>query len=463
MAKTPVTVHWFRRDLRLDDNRGFAVALRSASKGSDGSRVLPLFIFDRDILKRLEDSDDARVGFIHQTLSDIQSELRAAGSDILCLIGEPLAIWKRLLAGDEKVLGPLTNQIEIMSVTVNGDYEPSARERDSAVETLLLKNGVKFSSFKDQVIFEKSEVTKDDGKPYTVFTPFSKKWLSTLEQAEADGLSPTRADRTRAHFSSLLEFTHLMPTLADLGFKPNRTIQIPSAKLETQSERLKTYAERRGFPAIEGTSRLGLHLRFGTVSIRKLVTRAREIGARVWLSELIWREFFMQILWHFPHVAEFAFRPEYEQIRWRNDETEFQLWCEGRTGYPLVDAGMRELNATGFMHNRVRMVTASFLVKHLLIDWRWGEAYFARRLLDFDLAANNGNWQWVAGSGCDAAPYFRVFNPELQLKRFDPKHEYVRHWVPEFGTPNQLAPIVDHAEARARVLRVYAVVKQKTE
>ena len=459
MAKTKVILHWFRRDLRLLDNRGWALAARRAEEL--GARVLPIFIFDREILKRLEDRDDARVSFIHQRLGEMKAELREMGTDLLCVPGEPVSLWKKLLDHDKAILADLADKIEILGVTVNGDYEPYAKERDLAVELLLKKKSLFFLSEKDQVVFEKSEVVKDDGKPYTVFTPFSKKWRKVLESYQDDGKDPLREARTPGIENRVLKFRTELPTLKDLGFRENTVIEIPSSRVE--KEVLRDYAKLRDLPAVVGTSRLGLHLRFGTVSVRKLVAKALELKSEVWLSELIWREFFMQILWHFPHVAEFAFRPEYEQIRWRNDEAEFLAWCEGRTGYPLVDAGMRELNATGFMHNRVRMVAGSFLVKHLLIDWRWGEAYFARRLLDFDLAANNGNWQWVAGTGCDAAPYFRVFNPTLQAKRFDPKNEYIRKWVPEFGTPKQLAPIVDHEEARARVLRAYAAAKQKPE
>ncbi|CAN5438698.1 deoxyribodipyrimidine photo-lyase [soil metagenome] len=440
----PVVVHWFRRDLRLQDNRGLARALAS------GLQVLPLFIFDEDILEKLEDEDDARVGFIHATVLKMKSDLNAHGSDLLCLHGKVQSVWSKLLDG----------KFDVSKVIVSGDYEPGARARDAKVEKLLATNGILFESFKDQVVFEKGEVTKDDGKPYTVYTPYAKKWRAKLdsEMAGAAARRPLREETCALSKETLVQFECEMPTLKSLGFSEHSKIVIPPLKVER--EILLKYGAQRDFPAVPGTSHLGLHLRFGTVSVRMLVAKAIELKAAVWLGELIWREFFMQILWHFPHVAEFAFRPEYERITWRNNETEFAAWCAGRTGYPLVDAGMRELNATGFMHNRVRMVTASFLVKHLLVDWRWGEAYFARRLLDFDLAANNGNWQWVAGTGCDAAPYFRVFNPALQMKRFDPGGDYVQKWVPEFGTDQQLLPIVDHVEARARVLRAYAAVKQ---
>ncbi len=451
----PVVVHWFRRDLRLEDNRGLARAFESELP------VLPLFIFDEDILKHLEDKDDARVGFIHNTLSNIQSEMRKHGADLLCVHGRSREVWTKILDGDPSVLGELAGEFEIAKVIVNGDYEPDALKRDAAIEKMLKAKGVSFEAFKDQVIFEKGEVTKDDGKPYTVYTPYSKKWRARFE-AETSGPArqrPLNLEKSSNSFERFVRFKRDLPTLAQMGFVANRTVEIPSNELDRDI--VSKYGARRDFPAVAGTTHLGLHLRFGTLSIRRLVARAIELKSEVWLGELIWREFFMQILWHFPHVAEAAFRPEYDRISWRNNEAEFLAWCEGRTGYPLVDAGMRELNSTGFMHNRVRMVTASFLVKHLLVDWRWGEAYFARKLLDFEMSANNGNWQWVAGTGCDAAPYFRVFNPELQAKRFDPKNDYIRKWVPEFGTPKQLPPIVDHVQARARVLTAYAVVKQK--
>lgn len=448
MSKQPVIVHWFRRDLRLQDNRGFAEALKLASERTGETSVMPLFIFDTEILTRLEDKNDARVTFIHDTVSQLKEELRQLGSDVNCLVGKPLVVWEKLLAGGS-----------VKAITVNEDYEPGAIARDLAIEKLALKFDVPFLRFKDQVVFEKNEVTKDDGKPYTVFTPYAKKWKATLEKWQAEDRDPLASPRYRLDSETLSKFSAEIPELKKLGFVRNAEIEIPSVR--TSEKTVRDYAKWRDLPAVQGTSRLGLHLRFGTVSIRRLVKKALQLGADVWLNELIWREFFMQILWHFPHVAEHAFRPEYDQISWRHSESDFQAWCEGKTGYPLVDAGMRELNATGFMHNRVRMVTASFLVKHLLIDWRWGEEYFARKLLDFDLAANNGNWQWVAGSGCDAAPYFRIFNPALQAKRFDPKNEYIRKWVPEFGTSKQPSPIVDHGEARARVLRAYAVVKER--
>lgn len=476
MATTKVILHWFRRDLRFSDNRGWASALRRAVELD--AKVLPIFIFDRQILGRLEDRDDARVSFLHQRLGEMKTELRALGSDVLCLHGDPVSIWKKILNSDLRSAAPPSRErglglealgvdLEIVGVTLNSDYEPYARERDRAVEGLVRKKEIRtkrpifFLSEKDHVIFEKNEVSKEDLSAYTVFTPYAKKWRKVLESRMSGGESPLRESRAPKREGLLLSFQMKIPSLKKLGFQKNSRIEFPASRIGKNI--LRDYAKHRDLPAVAGTSRLGLHLRFGTGSVRKLVASALEMRSDVWLKELIWREFFLQILWNFPQVQEFAFRPEYERILWRNDEEEFAAWCEGRTGFPLVDAGMRELNATGFMHNRVRMVAASFLVKHLLVDWRWGEAYFARRLLDFDLAANNGNWQWVAGTGCDAAPYFRIFNPTLQAKRFDPDSEYIRKWVPEFGTSNQIAPIVDHEAARARALRAYAVIKSKPE
>lgn len=457
-----VFVFWFRRDLRLEDNRGFSEALKAARQA--GKPLVPLFIFDHEILERLEDQDDARVGFIHQTLREMKAVLRQQGADLVVLHGRPLEIWgdvmkRGLFASREN---RSTGEMEIgrvAKVFANHDYEPLAIARDLKTQELLQARGVAFETFKDQVIFERSEVVKDDGKPYTVFTPYSRKWLAEFERRLAAGNDESRAEPCGPGFSALisnLESTWF-PTLAEIGFRQNESILFPGVKVPTSV--LTEYALKRNAPAIVGTTRLGLHLRFGTVSIRKLVRLARELRADTWLSELIWREFFMQILFHFPRVQEQAFRPEYDRIEWRNEPDEFERWCEGRTGFPIVDAGMRELNATGFMHNRVRMIAGSFLVKHLLIDWRWGEAYFARKLLDFDLSANNGNWQWVAGTGCDAAPYFRVFNPELQTKKFDPDLRYIRTWIPELGTSKYPAPMVDHAAARARALQAYQVVK----
>jgi deoxyribodipyrimidine photo-lyase len=423
-----VIIHWFRRDLRLDDNAALFHALKQ------GTPVLPLFIFDTAILDKLDDKADRRVSFIYSALEKLHTKLGAHGSGLIVRHGNVNDILKQL-----------SEEFDIASVFTNHDYEPYARTRDQTVAELLQEKNIPFFTFKDQVIFEKDEVVKDDGTPYTVFTPYKNKWRGRLNDFFLKHYPTEKYARNfYRHREELMPFSRL-------GFERTEE-NFPAAVV--RDELLHHYSSRRDIPALAGTSRLGLHLRFGTVSVRKLVGHALPLS-ETWVNELIWREFFMQILWHFPHVAEKPFRAGYERIRWRNDPQEFALWCEGKTGFPLVDAGMRELNATGFMHNRVRMVTAGFLCKHLLIDWRWGEAYFASRLLDFDLAANNGNWQWAAGTGTDAAPYFRIFNPAEQLKKFDPQLEYVRKWVPEYGTAAYPQPIVDHKEARERCLRVY--------
>lgn len=425
-----ISCFWFRRDLRLEDNHGLFQAIRS------GKPVLPVFIFDSFILNKLKNKEDRRVQFIYDSLRDIDSKLRALGSGLLLEYGQPLEVWKKI-----------TENYPIASVYTNSDYEPYARERDDQVAKMLAKKGIGFHSFKDQVIFEKEEVVKPDGKPYTVFTPFKKKWL---ERFSPDTILPfPSAELSGNLFTG--EIPAIMP-LEKIGFTSNPEVIFPERKIVLKT--IDSYDHQRDFPGIPGTSKLSVHLRFGTLSIRKAV----EVGLKhnaVWLSELIWREFYMMILWHFPQVTRGSFKPEYDKIQWLNQEDQFQAWCEGRTGYPIVDAGMRELLHTGFMHNRVRMVVASFLTKHLLIDWRWGEAWFAEHLLDFDLSANNGGWQWAAGSGCDAAPYFRVFNPYIQTEKFDPQLVYIRKWVPELDTENYPKPIVEHAMARVRAVEVY--------
>jgi deoxyribodipyrimidine photo-lyase len=423
---TPTTsLFWFRRDLRLQDNAGLYHALE------ENKEVLPIFIFDSEILDKLEDKSDLRVTFIHQSLTLMQKQLEEMGDSLLVLYGNPVEIFKEL---------------NPKAVYTNHDYELYAQQRDGLVKKILEEKGAIFKTFKDQVIFEKEEVVKDDGKPYTVFTPYSRKWKSKLED------STLKSYPTEKHFDSLKKTAPLpLLSLSTIGFQETN-FSFPE-RLVKQSV-IEQYDKQRNFPAIAGTTKLSVHLRFGTVSIRKLAQVALKKN-ETWLNELIWRDFYHQILWHFPHVQTKAFKPAYDKIEWRNNEKEFAAWCEGKTGYPIVDAGMRELNTTGFMHNRVRMITASFLTKHLLIDWRWGEAYFAKKLLDFDLAANNGGWQWAASSGCDAAPYFRVFNPELQTEKFDPKLEYIKKWVPEFGTEKYPEPIVEHKLARERVLKVY--------
>jgi deoxyribodipyrimidine photo-lyase len=425
LVGSDTTLVWLRRDLRLHDNAALYHALKKHSK------VLCLFIFDSLILEKLDDKVDRRVDFIHQTLEHLKQELETLGSTLLVLHGNPVELFQHL--------SPI-------SVYTNHDYEPYARKRDAEVRSMLEARGVVFKTFKDQVIFEKGEVLKDDGTPYTIFTPYSKKWKAKLNAFFL------KSYPTEKYYNRLLQTPPAaMPSLQQLGFI--KTDAIFPERVIKQSI-IDVYEKHRNFPAIAGTTRLSVHLRFGTVSIRKLAQVATKRN-ETWLNELIWRDFYHMILWHFPHVETKAFKPAYDRIEWRNNPDEFEHWCNGTTGYPIVDAGMRELNATGFMHNRVRMVVASFLIKHLLIDWRWGEAYFAKKLLDFDLAANNGGWQWAAGSGCDAAPYFRVFNPSLQTEKFDPKLEYIKKWVPELHTASYPTPMVDHALARDRVLNVF--------
>jgi deoxyribodipyrimidine photo-lyase len=426
---TTVQVFWFRRDLRLDDNAALYHALKS------GKPVLPLFIFDTEILNKLENKSDNRVQFIHQEITRLNSELKEHGSSLLVKIGKPWVVWKELLS-----------EYSIDTVYTNRDYEPYGIARDENINELLKTNGVRFHTYKDIVIFEKHEVLKDDKTPYTVFTPYSRKWRLKLTDFYRSSYPTLKYAK---NFFKTDSFA--IPSLKDIGFNAT-DFEFPPRKVT--SEIIKKYTEQRDFPAVKGTTRLGLHLRFGTLSVRKLLQYAEQRN-QTYVNELIWRDFYQQILFHFPHVAKGAFRKEYDQIEWENNEAHFAAWCEGRTGYPMVDAGMRELNATGHMHNRVRMVVASFLTKHLLINWQWGEAYFAAKLLDFDLAANNGGWQWAAGSGTDAAPYFRVFNPQLQMERFDPEMKYVKHWVPEFGTDAYPAPIVEHKLAKDKVMAAY--------
>ena len=390
-----------------------------------------MFIFDTEILNHLEDKADRRVEFIHKTLLQIRNQLEEMGSSLLVLHGNPIELYKKL---------------NPKAVYTNHDYEPYARKRDEAIKKTLAERGIIFKSFKDQVLFEQDEVTKDDGKPYTVFTPYSRKWKSTLKPFYYQ-CYPVKKYKNNFKTTGPTPF----PSLQKIGFTETGFV---FPKRSIRQSVIEQYAEQRNFPAVAGTSRLSLHLRFGTVSIRQLVQLAVRKN-ETWLNELIWRDFYHMILWHFPHVVREPFKPAYDRIEWRNNPEEFQTWCVGQTGYPIVDAGMRELNTTGFMHNRVRMIVASFLTKHLLIDWRWGEAYFERKLLDFDLAANNGGWQWASGSGCDAAPYFRVFSPARQTEKFDPQKKYIKLWVPEWETENYPRPVVDHAFARERVLKVY--------
>jgi deoxyribodipyrimidine photo-lyase len=424
-----VSVFWFRRDLRLDDNAGLYHALKGVYP------VLPIFIFDTNILEELEETADARVQFIHETIAALNEQLQEYGSSLQVYHDTPVNTFKKII-----------KDFDVAEVYTNEDYEPYATKRDQEIKNLLDKANIAFKSFKDQVIFAKDEIVKDNKEPYTVFTPFSKKWKATIQDFHLKAY-PTL--KYKEHFHQ--QKTTKIPTLKKLGFE---LTDIKIAALNLHKDIIKTYNETRDTPALQGTTRLGVHLRFGTISVRKLVAIAKELN-ETFLNELIWREFFMCILWHFPKVVNTSFREEFDKIRWRNNEQEFERWCQGTTGYPIVDAGMRQLNETGFMHNRVRMITASFLTKHLLIDWRWGEAYFAKKLLDYDLAANNGNWQWAAGCGCDAAPYFRIFSPQRQTEKFDPELKYIKKWVPELETFEYPQPIVEHAAARQRCLEVY--------
>ena len=425
-----LVIFWFRRDLRINDNHGLSIALRA------GAPVLPLFIFDVNILSQLEDKKDRRVNFIYQAVLKLDKELRERGGQLYVVNGDPAGVFSELIS-----------RYRVKQVYCNHDYEPYAITRDASVKKILGEKGIGFSTFKDQVIFEKKEIVKDDGSPYSIFTPYSRKWKSLLREENY------RPFDSLPLAGQLIKVDQLnIPSLESLGFQPSNAIySIPTI----DDDLIKVYKENRDFPGERGTSRLGVHLRFGTLSIRELVAHAVK-ASETFLNELIWREFYQMILWNYPRIQRgLSFKPAYDNIEWRNNEQEFERWYTGMTGYPIVDAGMRELNSTGYMHNRVRMITASFLSKHLLIDWRWGEAYFASRLLDYELASNNGGWQWAAGTGSDAAPYFRVFNPVLQAKKFDPQEKYIRLWVPELGTSAYPSPLVDHAFAVKRCLEVY--------
>ncbi len=428
--KQTVNIFWFRRDLRLDDNLGFFKALKSEHP------VLPIFIFDSEILNNLP-VNDARVNFIHETLQSMRTTLQNEHqSSIAIYHGKPKDIFK-----------DLCNEYAVNTVFTNHDYEPYAKTRDKNIHDLLSENNVSFKTFKDQVIFEKNEVTKNDGKPYLVYTPYMKRWKETFKSYDLE------IYYTNSFLNNLIEHTRLPNlSLSDIGFKTTSQQIKPYTVTPTL---IQTYEETRDYPAKDTTSRLGPHLRFGTVSVRKMIKKAIAEENEIFWQELIWREFFTQILWHFPYIKDGSFKPKYDRIEWRNNEEEFKTWCAGKTGYPLVDAGMRQLNQTGFMHNRIRMLVGSFLCKHLLIDWKWGEAYFAEKLHDYDMASNIGNWQWVAGTGVDAAPYFRIFNPTTQIKKFDKDLEYIKKWVPNFQELDYPEPMVDHKMARERCLETY--------
>lgn len=431
VLKQAITIFWFRRDLRLFDNVALWAALKS------GFPVLAIFIFDRKILDQLTSKKDARVLFIHREIEALRDELEKIGSSLEVFYSTPIETYKILL-----------EKYDVKLVYANGDYEPYAKERDKEIYDFLQSRGIEFKACKDQVIFEKDEVTKDDGKPYTVFTPYSKKWKSLVNEFF---LKSYPNEKYQDNFLKCPPFRS--PSLSQIGFEDFEFEYFPERSPDLKI--IEKYDQNRDIPGIRSTSRLSLHLRFGTVSIRQLCNIAILSQSEQWLNELIWRDFYQMIIHHFPHSATQSFKPQYDRITWRNDENDFRAWCEGKTGYPIVDAGMRELNETGFMHNRVRMITASFLSKHLLINWRLGEKYFAEKLLDYDLASNVGGWQWVVGSGCDGAPYFRIFNPDSQTERFDPEKNYIKKWVPEFESKSYTKPIVDHAFARKRCLESY--------
>jgi len=428
--KQPVSIFWFRRDLRLDDNVGFYQALKGDHP------VLPIFIFDSEILDKLPE-DDARVTFIHDTLQDMRNTLQAEQDSSIALYhGKPIDIYKNLV-----------EDYDIHTVYTNHDYEPYAKERDTEIAGFLKEQNIKFKTFKDQVIFEKDEVVKGDGNPYVVYTPYMKTWKEKFKTYDLEIFY------TNSYLNNVVAHTRLPNlSLSDIGFKKSSQEITPYTVTPTL---IQEYEDTRNFPAKDATSRLGPHLRFGTVSIRKMVKKAIAEKNEIFWQELIWREFFMQVLWHFPHTSNDSFKAKYDRIQWRNNEEEFKAWCDGKTGYPLVDAGMRQLNETGFMHNRIRMLVGSFLCKHLLIDWRWGEAYFAEKLHDYEMASNIGNWQWVAGSGVDAAPYFRIFNPTTQIQKFDKDLNYIKKWVPDFQELTYPQQIVDHKFARERCLETY--------
>jgi deoxyribodipyrimidine photo-lyase len=437
--KKALSIFWFRRDLRFQDNVGLYHALYAAKK--EGHTVLPLFIFDKTILDQLEDKSDRRVDFIHQTLLQMQDRLVDQGKTLFVQHGKPVDVFKTLIK-------KFSEKFTICSVYTNHDYEPKAIERDAQIEQYLKEQGVPFLHYKDQVIFEKEEVLKEDGKPYTIYTPYANKWR-TVWANQVPKKHPS--EKLMSYFVDLAPFS--LPSLKEMGFSKTDLV-IPPTQWDVGL--VKKYTDQRNFPAIKGTTQLSVHLRFGTISARTLALDTQSLNS-TFFNELIWRDFYHMILWHFPAIAAGkSFKAKYDFIEWRNNEAEFEAWCEGRTGYPIVDAGMRELNSTGFMHNRVRMIVASFLTKHLLIDWRWGEAYFAQKLLDFDFAANNGGWQWASGSGCDAAPYFRVFNPRLQTEKFDKELKYIRKWIPELDSLDYPKPIVVHEFARDRVLAAYS-------
>jgi deoxyribodipyrimidine photo-lyase len=431
-----ISIFWFRRDLRLEDNSGLYHALKS------GKKIIPIFIFDKQILDDLITEKgilefDKRVIFIYDAILNLKETLKRQDVNLQVYYGNPIEIWSEIVL-----------KWNISSVFTNHDYEPYAEERDKEISQLFKNNNIEFLTFKDQCIFEKGEILKPDNKPYTIFTPYSRKWKEKLNSFYY------KSYPCEIYFSNFSKQTYMveMPKMEEMGFAYSN-IEFPAKNVS--NDLIENYLDTRNFPYLTGTSKISIHLRFGTISIRKLVAQAILSKDSTFLNELIWRDFYMMILFHFPSVVSNAFKPDYDKIKWRNNNDEFLKWCNGITGYPIVDAGMRELNATGFMHNRVRMIVASFLTKHLLIDWRWGEAYFAKKLLDFELSSNNGGWQWAASSGCDAVPYFRIFNPKLQTEKFDPQLKYIRKWIPELDTFDYPIPMVDHEFARKRCLETF--------
>jgi deoxyribodipyrimidine photo-lyase len=475
MAAYERSLCWFRRDLRAEDHAALSGALQSSR------RVWCAFVFDTEILDPLPDREDRRVEFILEALRELDQALRALGGGLMVLHGR---------AREE--IPALAARLGVRAVFANRDYEPQAIERDGAVARALAGQGIAFHAFKDQVVFERDEVLTRDGRPFSVFTPYSRAWLAKLDAAALASwpVAPHRGALADPGPAAL-------PSLEDIGFRGTdlARIGVPTGMsgarrlFDDFKARVGAYRERRDFPALKGPSYLSAHLRFGTISVRELARFARDTGgegADTWLKELVWREFYSQLLWHHPRVAEHAFRPEFDALPFPNDAEKFAAWCEGRTGYPLVDAALRQLNRSGYMHNRLRMVAASFLVKDLHVDWRRGERYFAQKLLDYDLASNNGGWQWAASTGCDAQPWFRIFNPVSQSRKFDPEGAFIRRYVPELAgcdadaihEPWTLdaaeqrqagvgigvsypAPIVDHAAARGLTLELYGKARSR--
>ena len=423
-----MVIFWFRRDLRLDDNHALFKALKS------GYDVLPIFIFDSNITIKLNQNDH-RLNYINNVLDGLNKRLSENKKKIYIYKGDPIEIISKLII-----------KLKIKEIYLNKDYEPYARDRDDKIEKLCVANNVSYNSFKDHVIFEEDQIVKKDGTPYVVYTPYSRKWIEKFQSNQLDSYPSELNLGGFVDSDKIREVNYLM------DFEKNI---ISPKTYNLNKDLIDKYEETRNFPALDSTSRIGVNLRFGTVSTRKIVKTSSERSNNTFLKELIWREFFIQILWHFPHTTEKSFKDKYERIEWRNDMDDFKLWCDGKTGYPIVDAGMNQLNKTGFMHNRLRMVVGSFLCKHLLIDWRLGEKYFADKLFDYEQASNVGNWQWVAGCGVDAAPYFRIFNPEEQQKKFDKELQFIKKWIPNYDKDNYINKIVDHKFARERCLNTY--------